>query len=213
MSAVSAAPAVSAVIVAEAALPVPSATEPGEKRLHGDLAIWIFILAELLAFAVFFLAYAFSRARHVELFNTSQLTLDRTSGAINTLLLLAASALVVAAVRQVAQGLKQSGSRYLLAALGCGAGFLCIKGLEFKAKFAAGISLSSNTFYMFYLSLTGFHFLHVLLGMAILLILWRQTRRGDYGPGQMNGLESGAAYWHMVDLVWLVLFPLVYVLR
>lgn len=192
---------------------LPDVPEASGRQLQGDLAVWIFILAELLAFAVFFLAYAFSRARHVELFNASQLTLDRASGAINTLLLLAASALVVAAVRQVMQGLRKSGSRYLLAALACGAGFLCIKGLEFKAKFAAGISLSSNTFYMFYLSLTGFHFLHVLLGMAILFILWRQTLRGEYGPEQMNGLESGAAYWHMVDLVWLVLFPLVYVLR
>lgn len=199
--------------VSEPLLSVPDAPETPGRRLHGDLAVWIFILAELLAFAVFFLAYAFSRARHVALFNASQLTLDRTSGAINTLLLLAASAFVVAAVRQVALGARQAGSRHLLAALTCGTGFLCIKGLEFKARFAAGISLSSNTFYMFYLSLTGFHFLHVLLGMAILFILWRQTRRGEYGPEQMNGLESGAAYWHMVDLVWLVLFPLVYVLR
>lgn len=88
-----------------------------------------------------------------------------------------------------------------------------VKGFEYAAKFGAGINLSTNTFYMFYLSLTFFHFMHVILGMVILVALWWKTRQGAYGPGNMNGIESGAAYWHMVDLVWIVLFPLVYVMH
>ena len=83
-----------------------------------------------------------------------------------------------------------------------------VKGFEYAAdKFGAGINLSTNTFYMFYLSLTFFHFMHVIPGMVILVALWWKTRQGAYGPGNMNGIESGAAYWHMVDLVWIVLFP------
>ena len=73
--------------------------------------------------------------------------------------------------------------------------------------------MSTNTFYMFYISLTFFHFMHVILGMVILAILWFQARQGAYSSTNANGLESGAAYWHMVDLLWIVLFPLVYVMR
>jgi nitric oxide reductase NorE protein len=85
--------------------------------------------------------------------------------------------------------------------------------LEYAAKFGEGISFSTNTFYRFYISLTFFHFMHVILGMAILAILWVKTRQGAYGSHDAHGLESGAAYWHMVDLLWIVLFPLVYVMR
>lgn len=187
--------------------------KPTPRRLHGDLAVWIFILAELVAFMAFFLAYAFTRTKHLELFNLSQLSLDKRSGAINTLLLLSGSAFVVAATDALAAAKTRLGANYLLAALSCGIAFLLVKSSEFAAKFAAGISLSTNTFYMFYLSLTGFHFLHVLLGVVILFVLWRQACAGVYTPQNLHGVESGAAYWHMVDLVWLILFPLVYVMR
>ena len=179
----------------------------------GDLAVWVFIFAELLAFGVFFAAYAFTRMRHVELFDTMQLTLDRHAGALNTFLLITSSWCVARAVHAVEHTRNGASTRWLAGALACGGGFLIVKGIEYADKFGAGISLSTNTFYMFYLSLTFFHFMHVILGMVVLAILAVQTRRGDYRPGHMNGLESGAAYWHMVDLVWIVLFPLVYVMR
>ena len=180
----------------------------------GDLAIWFFILAELLAFAVFFAAYAFARASDVALFNEMQQQVNRNLGALNTVFLITASWCVARAVAAVTQdGAHRLGSRWLLGAIFCGGGFLVVKMFEYSAKFGAGISLSTNTFWMFYLSLTFFHFMHVILGMVILTVLWMQTRKGCYGPGNANGLESGAAYWHMVDLVWIVLFPLVYVMR
>jgi nitric oxide reductase NorE protein len=191
----------------------PDLAAPTSSPLRGDLAVWVFILAELLAFGVFFLAYAFMRAANVELFNEMQATLDRNLGAINTLLLVSSSTLVARAVMVVRAGHSQRAAHWLVAAMGCGAGFLVVKCFEFNAKFAAGIDLSTNVFYMFYLSLTGFHFLHVVLGMVVLGVLWKQTRAGVYGPRDAHGLESGAAYWHMVDLVWLILFPLVYVMR
>jgi len=186
---------------------------PAEPRLAGDLAIWIFILAELLAFGLFFAAYAFARAHDPALFAAQQEALNRNAGAINTALLLTASYFVVRAVHAAEAGRGRHGARWLLAALGCAGGFVVIKLAEYAAAFDAGISLSSSTFHMFYLSLTFFHFMHVLLGMVILGALWLNARRGRYGPRDMNGIESGAAYWHMVDLVWLVLFPLVYVIR
>ena len=179
----------------------------------GDLAVWFFILAELLVFAVFFIAFAVARSGDVALFNTMQQTLDRNAGALNTVLLVTSSWCVARGVLSVERERRQAGARWLLAALACGAGFLLVKGFEYSDKFAEGIRLSTNTFYMFYLSLTFFHFMHVVLGMVVLAVLWHGVQRGRYGPGRLSGLESGAAYWHMVDLVWLVLFPLVYVLH
>jgi nitric oxide reductase NorE protein len=195
-------------------LALPSTAAP--QTLRGDMAVWIFILAELLAFGVFFLAYAFARARHPAVFDAEQLHLDRVSGALNTLWLVSSSALVAQAVVTVRRGgaaASASAARLLLAAMACGAGFLVTKAHEYAVHFEAGMELSTSTFTMFYLGLTGFHFMHVLLGMAVLTVLWRRTAAGAYTASDAHGLESGAAYWHMVDLVWLVLFPLVYVMR
>ena len=189
-------------------------TLPGTpRRLPGDLAIWVFILSEMLVFAVFFAAYAFARAKNVELFNSCQQTVDRNLGAINTLLLVTGSWFVVRAVQAAHRDEAAAISRNILLGFLCGGGFLAIKVTEYAAKFGAGISLSTNTFYMFYISLTFFHFMHVILGMVILAVLWVQARRGAYGSQDAHGLESGAAYWHMVDLLWIILFPLVYVMR
>ncbi|MBS0393536.1 MAG: cytochrome c oxidase subunit 3 family protein [Proteobacteria bacterium] len=191
--------------------PVPATA--ADRRLPGDLAVWVFILAELLVFGVFFLSYAFTRAHHVAEFNSEQLTLNRAAGAWNTVLLLTASYCVYRAVAAARAGARSRIDLWLLAALACGAGFVVVKLGEYAAKLAAGISLSTSTFYMFYLSLTFFHFMHVLLGIVVLGVLWLRARAGAYGPANLNGLESGASYWHMVDLVWIVLFPLVYLLR
>lgn len=182
-------------------------------QLYGDLAIWIFILAELLVFGVFFAAYAFARANNIELFSIEQAALNRNLGAINTVLLLTSSYFVVRAVQCAEVGAGRLSARWLLGAMACGAGFIVIKLFEYSAQFGAGVSLSSSTFHMFYISLTFFHFMHVVLGMVILGALWNNARQGRYDANNMNGIESGAAYWHMVDLVWLILFPLVYVMR
>ena len=194
------------------AAPCPTPATP-HRHLPGDLAIWFFILAEMLAFAVFFGAYAFARAKNVEMFNFYQQTLDRNLGALNTVLLVTGSWFVVLAVQAAHRNAQTAISRNLLLGFLCGGGFLAVKLVEYADKLGAGISMSTNTFYMFYISLTFFHFMHVILGMVILAILWFQSRRGAYNSENANGLESGAAYWHMVDLLWIVLFPLVYVMR
>ena len=184
-----------------------------EPRLAGDLAMWLIILAELLTFGILFLCYAFARSQNVALFNASQLTLDLNSGAINTVLLITGSWCVVRAVKAVRRNASAPGVRWLLAALLCGVGFVSLKVIEFSAKLDAGIDLSTNTFYMFYILLTAFHFLHVIAAMIFLVILWFKTRQGAYGRHEHHALETGAAFWHMVDLLWIVLFPLIYVMR
>lgn len=179
----------------------------------GDLAIWIFILAELLAFGVLFVIYGIARAKNVALFDEMQLTLDRNAGALNTLLLITGSWCVARAVAAIKENRSVSSARWLVAGMLAGVGFLVVKFVEYSAKFAAGVDLDSNLFYMFYLSLTFFHLMHVVLGLVILGFVWHKTRQGAYSATDCHGMETGASYWHMVDLVWIVLFPLVYVLR
>lgn len=179
----------------------------------GDFAMWIFIYAELLVFGIFFLSYAFARSRNVELFNAGQLHLNRTAGAVNTLLLITGSYFVVRAVAAIREDKSRSCIRWLFAAVVFANIFIVIKLFEFGAKYAEGISLSTNTFYMFYLSMTFFHFMHVILGMVILVAVMLKARNGAYSGREHTGVETGAAYWHMVDLVWIILFPLVYVIR
>lgn len=200
-------------IAAEGVLgPLAEGPEPA-RYPPGDLAIWVFILAELAVFAAFFGAYAVTRLNNLELFNHYQLTLDRQAALVNTLALITSSYFVVRALAAIRQDDSAGCVRWLLGALALGALFLGVKSYEYSHHLAQGIRLSSNRFYMFYLSLTFFHFMHVIMGMVILGAVALKARRGGYSAAQHTGVETGASYWHMVDLVWLILFPLVYVMR
>lgn len=181
--------------------------------LPGDFAIWFFIFAELLVFGIAFISYAVTRAQNIDLFNQYQLTLNREFGAINTVLLITASYFVVRAIQAIRINNVKGCVCWLYASLSCGTAFLLLKLLEYHDKFSQGITLSSNIFYMFYLSLTMFHFLHVILGMIILFAVAIKAQRGFYSAQDHTGVETAASYWHMVDLAWIILFPLVYIIR
>ncbi len=183
------------------------------KLLPGDLAIWFFIFAELLVFAIFFIIYSIQRLQHIELFNQYQATLNKESGAVNTILLITASYFVVRAVQSIKEDKVEQCIKWLYASLGMGAGFLVIKSYEFYSKFSVGIDLNTNDFYFFYISLTFFHFLHVILGMIIIFAVIIFAKKGKYSAKEHTGIETAASYWHMVDLVWITLFPLVYIIR
>lgn len=179
----------------------------------GDLAIWIFIMAELLVFAIFFSSYAFARSGHVEMFNTGQATLDQTLAMINTLTLITSSYMVVRAIAAVREQRNRQGFYWLLSAISMGFLFLVVKSFEYVEHYQQGHNLRTNLFFMFYFSLTFFHFMHVIMGMVILSANAVKTRAGAYTADNHRGLETGASYWHMVDIVWIILFPLVYVMR
>ena len=191
----------------------PDTLKKDDRYLPGDLAIWFIILLELTTFVLLFVAYAIMRSRDVELFNASQLTLDRGKGLINTWLLIGGSWCVVRAIQAIREGARKTGLRWLLAAQACGVAFLFLKLQEYTALFDRGVDLETNRFYTFYFTLTGFHFLHVLAAIVVLAILTFINRRAEVNPDRVHGLETGAAFWHMVDLLWLVLFPLIYLMR
>lgn len=183
----------------------------------GDFGIWLIVYMELITFGLLFMGYAFSRRAELELFNTSQLLLDQRLGFVNTLVLITSSFFIVKAIAAIKLSNKERAkvlaSRWLGAAMSLGTLFIIIKMTEFTSIFSQGINLSTNTFFMFYLLLTAFHFMHVVLGVVILFNIRQKTKRGGYSATEHQGMESGAIYWHLVDLLWIVLFPLVYIIR
>jgi nitric oxide reductase NorE protein len=174
--------------------------------------MWLFILAELSVFALLILAFAVTQALKPQLFAASRQLLDTSTGLAMTLSLLSAGLLAALAQQRVRQARPGQAALLLLLALLVACGYLGLKLGEYRHLLSLGLGLEHNTFFTLYWILTGFHFLHVLLGMLILVWLAEGCRRRRYGPGNCSGFESGVLYWHMVDLVWVVLFPLVYLL-
>lgn len=188
------------------------ATDVGP-HVPGEVGAWVFIFGEMLVFATLFVTFLHYRAKDPALFEVSQRTLNQTSGAILTLVLLSASFLVVMAVRAERRGLAQMAQRFLLGALICGLAFSVLKFLEYHEKLGHHITPETNDFYMLYFVLTGLHWAHVIVGSAVLGILYRRTGRGNPSPHRLAFIEGGACYWHMVDVLWIVLFPLLYLVR
>ena len=182
-------------------------------RLPGDGVVWLLVLVELLTFGLLFVSFAFARWREPGVFAQGQGELHLSTGALNTLLLVSASWCAARAVRAFRLDRSASGGHWLLGALAGALGFLVVKSQEFAGKIAAGFDWADDSFTMLYTLLTGFHYLHVLVGAVVFAILGWKARQGAYGAQRLNGPESGAVFWHMVDLLWMVLFALVYVIR
>ncbi|WP_443191865.1 cytochrome c oxidase subunit 3 family protein [Pseudomonas indica] len=187
--------------------------EAAVRPLPGDLAMWFFILAELAVFGLLILAFAVTRLLHPALFAEGQAVLDGSTGLALTLSLLTGGWLAALAVQRVRDDRPHRAAVLLLAALASAVVYVVLKLGEYAHLTRLGLDIEHDTFFTLYWILTGFHFLHVLLGMAILAFLALRCGQRAYGPGRCSGLESGVLYWHMVDLVWVLLFPLVYVLR
>lgn len=174
-------------------------------ELPGDLMMWVLIVSELLVFGAALLAFLAVRATAPELFASSQAQLNQTAGALNTAFLVTSGMFAARAVSQSRDGHRAAARVSLFLASLLGVAFLIIKSFEYAAKFEAGISIETNPFFMFYFLITGFHALHVVAGIVILaLVSWADSLRN---------IETAAAFWHMVDLVWVLLFPIIYLLR
>lgn len=183
-------------------------------NVPGEPGIWVFIFGDLLLFAYIFLLYLHYRSRAPELFARWQLHLNTDVGVAYTLLLLTSSLFVVFALRRIRLGNNRTAPRLVLGAMGCGIAFAGIKVLEYYTKVHAGITPATNDFNLFYYVLTGLHLVHVAIGVGVLTFMWRLARRApDLSPLQLHLAEGCACFWHMVDLLWLVIFPLLYLVR
>lgn len=184
-----------------------------DRRLPGVAGFWIFILIDMIVFFALFLSYVFERIDQVELFSASQASLDVNLGLFNMLVLLTSSWLVAMAVHLARDGQSWKVAWLLWGGVLSGLIFSVVKIYEYTEKFRTGTSMLTNDFYMFYFTLTGIHFIHVLVGVIVLSFLAVRAKRGRYSYGNEKGLEVGATYWHMVDLLWIMLFPLLYMAR
>ncbi len=147
------------------------------------------------------------------MFLEGRATLNASIGLFCTLALIVSSYFVALAVEAVKQGKNFVASRRLMLALLSATVYLVLKLSEYTTLVGLGYDLSTNTFYTLYFFITGFHFMHVLLGMIILAYMRIKARKDYYIPTDSNGFEAGASYWHMVDLVWIIVFFLIYIIH
>ena len=174
--------------------------------------MWVLIFGDMAMFAFVFADYLADRANDADVYRRAQATLDRNLGALNTLLLLTSSLLVAQAVRRMRAGAR--GAALMIGgALVCALGFVGVKVVEYHDKLHAGLRPSTNGFFTFYYVLTGLHLFHVVLGIGVLLFLVVQARRPVLAGQRLAWVEGGACFWHMVDLLWIMLFPLLYLVR
>ena len=181
--------------------------------LTGGTAIWVFMSIEVLTFGLFFLAHAWGWRAEPSVFAESQARLHPASAARGTVMLLVGSWFAYQGVLANAAGRPRATASWLVAGAGAGLLFSANKIVEYASPNLAGITLSTNAFWFSYLFLTGLHLLHVLLGVAILCWLALRARRGATGPTHALDIEAGAAYWHLVDLIWVLLFPILYLMH
>jgi len=198
--------------VAEGTVDAPPGAAPARKgHLPGEEGVWVFIFGDLLVFAAFFITYAVERMGNLALFSRSQALLDRQLGLLNTLLLLTSSWCVAQAVAAARRG-DPRGRLLIGGAILLGLGFVLVKVFEYSAKISAGLTLNSNAFFIYYYMFTAIHLIHVMIGLGVLaLIFSRFDRSGRFTSG-MPLIEGGGAFWHLVDLLWIVLFALLYLL-
>ncbi|MBI2898844.1 MAG: cytochrome c oxidase subunit 3 [Planctomycetes bacterium] len=193
--------------------------------------MWLFLFTELLLFGGMFLIYSIYRAKYAKEFHVAALELNGGIGTLNTLLLLTSSLTVALAIAAIRRGRKGACLVYLWATVAQGVGFMINKYFEWNYKFHHGffpwkgtskglgkllmeakITEGESTFYNLYFVMTGLHGLHVLVGVVLLAVMvgfvmrdW--VRKDDYG-----WLENSGLYWHLVDLIWIFLFPLFYLI-
>jgi nitric oxide reductase NorE protein len=162
-------------------------------------------------FGVYFIIFMVERTREHALFLASQQHLNQNIGLINTLLLLASSWFVASAVRATRAGAHHRAIQLVLGGGLCGVLFIVLKGVEWSLEIHHGYTFPKNDFLTFYYMLTGVHLFHVVMGLVILGVVLRELRNPTLRRTSI--VEAGATYWHMVDLLWIVLFALVYVMR
>ena len=183
-----------------------------EHALPGDLAMWIFILAELAAFALFIIAFSVTQMLYPEMFQAGRAQLDPSTGFAMTVGLLSSGFLAALAIERVRANHARQAALLIVAAIASAMVYVVLKLSEYSHLANAGFDLEHDTFFTLYWLLTLFHFLHVWLGLLVLAFLAWRCWRGAYDASNHSGMESGVMYWHMIDLAWVILFPLVYLL-
>jgi cytochrome c oxidase subunit 3 len=191
----------------------------------GKIGMWLFLVTEVLLFGGLFVGFAIMQSLHREAFVAAHHQLDRVLGFINTVVLLTSSYTMVMAVHSARTDRRKRVVVYLLLTLICAGVFLGIKYVEYSHKFHEGLlpgryySHKGDTvpgqfmFFSFYFMMTGLHGVHILGGMVVIAWVLRRAARGDFSHAYYTPVDLVGLYWHLVDLIWIYLFPLLYLIK
>jgi cytochrome c oxidase subunit 3 len=182
-------------------------------RIPGNIPIWVGILSELTEFGIFFVAYFVAKYNYPDAFSQGPQSLSTSTGVANTIVLISGSYFMAKAMANIRKNNLKGCEKFLWLAFFSGCLYLCFKTWEFHWNDVQGFSTNSSPFFTVYYYMTFNHFLHV--GWASCAILWVifRLRKGAYSANNNTGMEALAVYWHMIDLMWILIFPLLYVLR
>jgi cytochrome c oxidase subunit 3 len=199
-----------------------------QQRETASLGMWVFLVTEVLFFGGMFMTYTLNRSTYPDVFGEASRSIDLTLGAINTVVLIGSSLTMAMSVWASQVGKKQLVTIFLISTLVLGSVFLGIKGVEYHQKFVEhhipglgfsfepGASIATNAhaqlFFSLYFAMTGLHALHMIIGAGLLLWLIKQSMRGRFTPQYNTPVELVGLYWHFVDIVWIFLFPLLYLI-
>lgn len=181
-------------------------------RVPGEVGIWVFVLGDMVVFAVCFVVLATVYARDRAGYLDDQQALHLGLGIVNTVVLLTSSLTMALAVRAARLSHRRTAARLVVATMVGAVVFVALKAVEYTDLVAGGHTARSGDFFLYYFCFTGLHLLHVVIGLCVLGGVLRIVRRPVLGEHDRRLVETGASYWHMVDLLWLVLFGLLYTL-
>jgi cytochrome c oxidase subunit 3 len=188
------------------------------------LGMWFFLVTEIMFFGGLFAGYAVYRRANAEAFAHASAHLDVWLGGFNTAVLIASSLTMALAVHAAQTGRRNRLVACLILTIALGSVFLGVKGIEYHHKYeehlipgadfqyAGAEAAGAEIFFSFYFAMTGMHAVHMIIGIGVLLILVLKSLKGRYSPAYFNPVEGTGLYWHFVDIVWIFLFPLLYLL-
>jgi cytochrome c oxidase subunit III len=194
-----------------------------DKKVFSRVGMWLFILSEILIFGGLFLLYAMYRAKHPGDFHAGSMELSRFDGTLNTIILLTSSLTAALAVYSMQElGKSRRAAWYLAVTIGFGLAFLVVKTFEWSAKFEHGLypraavldarAHGEILYFGLYFAMTGLHALHVIIGMTVLAVVLSWVIQNKVTQQRSAILENGVLYWHLVDVIWIFLFPLFYLI-
>ena len=187
-----------------------------------SLGMWLFLVNEVMFFGGLFTAYVIYRSAYAEAFAHASHHLNIVLGTINTAVLIGSSLTMAMAVHSSQVGRQRALQLFLVLTILLGSTFLCIKGFEYAHKFHEGLvpgpgftydgpdAPHAQLFFSIYFAMTGLHALHMVIGIGVMSVLLAQARKGVYGAAYYTPVELSGLYWHFVDIVWIFLFPLLY---
>jgi cytochrome c oxidase subunit III len=199
-----------------------------QQRESASLGMWVFLVTEVLFFGGMFMTYTLNRSTYPDIFGEASRSINLKLGAINTVVLIGSSLTMAMSVWAASVGKKQLVTIFLILTLTLGSVFLGIKGIEYHEKFEEhhvpglnfnfepGASVSTNAhaqlFFSLYFAMTGLHALHMIIGAGLLIWLIKESLKGRFTAEYNTPVELVGLYWHFVDIVWIFLFPLLYLI-